>query len=53
MPEWLGGVYINGNVYGGMKIADIDSLLAGIGPGTQVTGLGQRAGELTGHRWCG
>jgi cytochrome d ubiquinol oxidase subunit I len=38
VPEWLGGVYVNGHVYGGVKIPDLDSLLAGFGPGTQVTG---------------
>ena len=37
-PEWLGGVYINGHIYGGLKIPDMDSLLVGFGPGTQVTG---------------
>jgi cytochrome bd ubiquinol oxidase subunit I len=38
VPEWLGGVYINGHVYGGLKIPYMDSLLVGFGPGTQVTG---------------
>src|SRR6516162_5174267 len=38
LPEWLGGVYANGHVYAGLKIPDMDSLLAGFGPGTQVTG---------------
>ena len=38
VPEWLGGVYANGHVYAGLKIPDMDSLLAGFGPGTQVTG---------------
>jgi len=38
VPEWLGGVYANGHIYGGLKIPDMDSLLVGFGPGTQVTG---------------
>ena len=38
VPEWLGGVYVNGHVYGGLRIPDMDSLLVGFGPGTQVTG---------------
>jgi cytochrome d ubiquinol oxidase subunit I len=38
VPEWLGGAYVNGHVYGGVKIPYLDSLLAGFGPGTQVTG---------------
>jgi cytochrome d ubiquinol oxidase subunit I len=38
VPEWLGGVYANGHIYAGIKIPDMDSLLVGFGPGTQVTG---------------
>jgi cytochrome bd ubiquinol oxidase subunit I len=38
VPEWLGGVYVNGNIYAGIKIPYVDSLLVGFGPGTQVTG---------------
>jgi cytochrome bd ubiquinol oxidase subunit I len=38
VPEWLGGVYINGRVYGGLRIPLLDSVLVGFGPGTQVTG---------------
>jgi cytochrome d ubiquinol oxidase subunit I len=38
VPEWLGGVYVNGHVYAGLKIPDMDSLLVGFGPGTKVTG---------------
>jgi cytochrome bd ubiquinol oxidase subunit I len=38
VPEWLGGVYANGHIYGGLKIPDMDSLLVGFGPGTKVTG---------------
>jgi cytochrome d ubiquinol oxidase subunit I len=38
VPEWLGGVYVNGHIYAGIKIPYLDSLLVGFGPGTQVTG---------------
>jgi cytochrome bd ubiquinol oxidase subunit I len=38
VPEWLGGAYVNGHVYGGVKIPDMDSLLVGFGPGTRVIG---------------
>jgi cytochrome d ubiquinol oxidase subunit I len=38
VPEWLAGVYVNGHIYGGLKLPDVDSLLVGFGPGTQVTG---------------
>ena len=38
VPEWLGGVYTGGHVYGGLKIPDLDSLLVGFGPGTKVVG---------------
>jgi cytochrome bd ubiquinol oxidase subunit I len=38
VPEWLGGVYVNGRIYAGLKIPDLDSLLAGFGPGTKVIG---------------
>ena len=38
VPEWLGGVYANGHIYAGLKIPYMNSLLAGFGPGTQVTG---------------
>ena len=38
VPEWLAGVYVNGHVYAGVKIPDLDSLLVGFGPGTRVTG---------------
>jgi cytochrome d ubiquinol oxidase subunit I len=38
VPEWLGGVYVNGHIYAGIKIPFMDSLLVGFGPGTQVTG---------------
>jgi cytochrome d ubiquinol oxidase subunit I len=38
VPEWLGGVYVNGHIYGGVKIPDLDSLLVGFSPNTKVTG---------------
>src|ERR1700729_609560 len=38
VPEWLGGAYVNGHVYGGLKIPYLDSLLVGFGPGTKVIG---------------
>jgi cytochrome d ubiquinol oxidase subunit I len=38
VPEWLAGVYVNGNVYAGIRVPYMDSLLVGFGPGTQVTG---------------
>jgi len=38
VPEWLAGVYVDGHIYGGIKIPDMDSLLVGFGPGTRVTG---------------
>ena len=38
VPEWLAGVYVNGRIYGGIKIPSRDSLLVGFGPGTKVTG---------------
>jgi cytochrome d ubiquinol oxidase subunit I len=38
VPEWLGGVYLNGHVDGGLRIPDMDSLLVGFSPSTRVTG---------------
>jgi cytochrome d ubiquinol oxidase subunit I len=38
VPEWLAGVYVHGQVYGGIRIPDMDSLLVGFSPGTKVTG---------------
>lgn len=38
VPEWLGGIFVNGRIIAGLKIPDLDSLLVGFGPGTQVTG---------------
>ncbi|HET9893955.1 MAG TPA: cytochrome ubiquinol oxidase subunit I [Streptosporangiaceae bacterium] len=38
VPEWLGGVYTQGQVYGGLKIPYLDSLLVGFSPNTRVIG---------------
>jgi cytochrome d ubiquinol oxidase subunit I len=38
VPEWIAGVYVNGQIYAGVKIPDLDSLLVGFGPGTKVIG---------------
>jgi cytochrome d ubiquinol oxidase subunit I len=38
VPEWLGGAYVNGHVYGGLKIPYLDSLLVGFRPSTRVIG---------------
>jgi cytochrome d ubiquinol oxidase subunit I len=38
VPEWLGGAYVNGHVYGGLKIPYMDSLLVGFRPSTRVIG---------------
>ncbi len=38
VPEWLGGIYIHGRIYAGVKIPWLDSLLVGFAPGTRVTG---------------
>src|SRR5580692_6302677 len=39
VPEYLGGFYVNGKVYFGLRIPDADSLLVGFSPHTLVTGL--------------
>ena len=39
VPEYLGGFYVNGKVYFGLRIPYADSLLVGFKPSTQVTGL--------------
>jgi cytochrome bd ubiquinol oxidase subunit I len=38
VPEWLGGVYVNGHVYGGLRIPGMDSLLVGFSTDTEVVG---------------
>jgi cytochrome d ubiquinol oxidase subunit I len=38
-PEYIGGVYVNGHVYAGLRIPDLDSLLVGFSTHTKVTGL--------------
>jgi cytochrome d ubiquinol oxidase subunit I len=37
-PEYLGGVYVNGHVYFGLRLPDVDSLLVGFSPHTKVVG---------------
>ena len=39
VPEYLGGFYVNGKVYFGLRIPYADSLLVGFKPSTKVTGL--------------
>ncbi len=39
VPEYLGGFYVNGKVYFGLRIPDADSLLVGFSPHTRVIGL--------------
>jgi cytochrome bd ubiquinol oxidase subunit I len=38
VPEWVGGVYVNGHVYAGLAFPSVDSLLVGFTPGTKVIG---------------
>jgi cytochrome d ubiquinol oxidase subunit I len=38
-PEYLAGVYVNGHVYVGLRIPDLDSLLVGFSTHTKVIGL--------------
>jgi cytochrome d ubiquinol oxidase subunit I len=38
VPEWIGGVYVNGHVYAGIRVPGLDSLLVGFRPATRVTG---------------
>src|SRR5919198_329437 len=40
-PEYVGGIYVDGNVKGGVKIPDLDSILVGFSPGKKVIGLDQ------------
>jgi cytochrome d ubiquinol oxidase subunit I len=44
VPEYLGGVYVDGHVYGGLKIPSMDSLLVGFSPNTKVIGWGSVPG---------
>ncbi len=39
VPEYLGGFYVNGKVYFGLRIPYADSLLVGFKPSTKVAGL--------------
>jgi cytochrome d ubiquinol oxidase subunit I len=38
VPEYLGGIYLNGRVYGGLRIPNMDSILVGFSPATRVIG---------------
>jgi cytochrome d ubiquinol oxidase subunit I len=38
VPEYIGGVYVDGHVYGGLKIPLLDSVLVGFTPNTKVIG---------------
>jgi cytochrome d ubiquinol oxidase subunit I len=38
VPEYLGGIYLNGRVYGGLRIPNMDSILVGFSPSTRVIG---------------
>ncbi|MBO0730285.1 MAG: cytochrome ubiquinol oxidase subunit I, partial [Acidimicrobiaceae bacterium] len=38
VEEWLGGIFVGGHVYLGLRIPDVDSLLVGFSPATRVTG---------------
>src|SRR6202167_1438639 len=46
VPEYLGGFYVNGKVYFGLRIPYADSLLVGFRPSTRVTGLDSVAPAL-------
>src|ERR1700734_2353265 len=37
-PEFLGGAYVNGHIYGGLRIPGMDSLLVGFSTRTKVIG---------------
>jgi cytochrome d ubiquinol oxidase subunit I len=36
--EWIGGIWLNGHVVAGISLPDVDSLLVGFSPNTQVVG---------------
>jgi cytochrome d ubiquinol oxidase subunit I len=46
VSEYLGGFYVNGKVYFGLRIPYADSLLVGFKPATKVTGLNSVAPAL-------
>jgi len=46
VPEYLGGIYVNGHVYGALRIPSMDSLLVGFSPGTKVIGWESVPAEL-------
>jgi cytochrome bd ubiquinol oxidase subunit I len=39
VPEYMGGFFVNGRVYFGLRLPDVDSLLVGFSPHTRVIGL--------------
>jgi cytochrome d ubiquinol oxidase subunit I len=39
VPEYFGGIYKNGHIYFGLRIADMDSMLVGFSPHTKVIGF--------------
>jgi cytochrome bd ubiquinol oxidase subunit I len=39
VPEYLGGLYLNGHIYFGFPLPDVDSVLVGFSPRTRVVGL--------------
>jgi cytochrome d ubiquinol oxidase subunit I len=46
VPEYLGGIYVDGRVYGGLRIPNMDSLLVGFSPDTRVIGLDSVPADL-------
>jgi cytochrome d ubiquinol oxidase subunit I len=46
VTEWLGGIYWNGQVYFGVGIPDLDSILVGFSPNTTVIGWDAAPPEL-------
>ncbi|MCW2648756.1 MAG: cytochrome ubiquinol oxidase subunit [Pseudonocardiales bacterium] len=46
VPEYLGGIYLNGRVYGGLPIPSMDSILVGFSPNTRVIGLDSVPADL-------
>jgi cytochrome bd ubiquinol oxidase subunit I len=39
VPEYIGGLYLNGHIYFGLRLPDVDSILVGFSPHTRVVGL--------------
>jgi cytochrome d ubiquinol oxidase subunit I len=46
VPEYLGGIYVDGRVYGGLRIPNMNSLLVGFSPDTRVIGLDSVPADL-------